>query len=177
MKYFAIATLILLCSAGNAQAFQVTSSSVTPLTDTVALYQLTFTQAIANNAAFYPVFGARPDSPHALDAAQNVGLVYDFVDPVTRLPYTGDTAPAYLGTTILLTTNGTLHDGQYVVPAGETATFTLWAFLNSSQPYDVLPALQIQELRVGIADTIADEPRALIERVDREYENLIVVPQ
>jgi hypothetical protein len=168
MKYFAIASLLFLASGSAAHAYQVTSASVTPLSETAALYQLTFTHTIANNVAYYPIIAGRPDSPRAADETGQVGLVHRLAESA------GSTGAMLSG---LLLGSYEVVDGAYRVPVGETATFTYVGILRTAEPYEVLPTLRFEALRVGVAPDQATAPTRLLEPVSAQYEQLVISPE
>lgn len=122
MKLALFALCGLLIAPGTAAAYEVTDSSAQRLSDDTILFSVTYQFGFLNREMRMPIQAAYGDDTHSNRVSYTINSGSETLENVV--------APA-----VVLTSDEdvTIEDGQYFLPEGRNAQFTLYGFLRLAE--------------------------------------------
>ena len=122
MRNLKLYALIVVCFSAPAvtQAYFTTNQQALAVTDTTGFFTITYEFGFDTRDAYLPIAATRGDSDH-----EKV-LIYDIMADEEDVVEDGTAAGMVLST-------AEIRDGRYYIPAGETASFTLFVVYTAPE--------------------------------------------
>lgn len=138
LKLFGVFTALSLLAPATSEAYFTTNQSAYKLTDTTALYTVTYKFGFAERGLYMPIMAERDNS----DETAQYQAKYQILDQADEVITTG------MSNGLVLTSSPDvdIKDGQYYLEPGESASFTLIALLTLNKAAVSETALLVSHL-------------------------------